>query len=369
VSQSQSEVSGRMRPLGGHGLLLAALISGFFGCTAGSNAISNGLPPASEGAGGSSGGDVAAGATVPAGGGGSGSAGVLTAGSWDDNLNFDFFGKYVATKLQLEGNPGFAQSEYDASHTEFAQRTPHSTVDAALVIDTTGSMGDELRYLTAEFANISGAIHDKFPNADQRWALVLYRDVNAGDDYVVRSFDFTGDAQSFASALGQQSANGGGDYPESPELGLQKLPQLSWRSDPATSRLAFWVADAPHHVQNAGAMRDAIQGAHASAIHIYPVSASGTDDLLELTMRSSAQISGGRYLFLTDDSGIGDAHKVPEIPCYFVTKLKGALVRAVSMELTGTHDALDPADIVRTEGSPAADGTCKASDGATVTIF
>src|SRR5450631_2568874 len=159
-----------MRPLGGQGLLLAALISGLFGCSAGSNMISShGLPPASEGAGGS-GGDVAAGATVPAGGGGSGSAGVLTAGSWDDNLNFDFFGKYVAAKSQLEGNPAFSQAEYDASHTEFARRVPHTTVDAALVIDTTGSMGDELRYLTAEFANISAAIHTRFPNADQRWA-------------------------------------------------------------------------------------------------------------------------------------------------------------------------------------------------------
>jgi len=45
-------------------------------------------------------------------------------------------------------------------------------------------------------------------------------------------------------------------------------------------------------------------------------------------MRSAAEITGGRYLFLTDDSGVGGPHKTPEIPCYFVTKLARALVRA-----------------------------------------
>src|SRR5262245_14439942 len=77
-------------------------------------------------------------------------AGVLTAGIWDDNLNYDFFGKYLTSHDQILGDPGFAKSDYDASHAEFAERAPHSVVDAALVIDTTGSMGDEISYLTAE---------------------------------------------------------------------------------------------------------------------------------------------------------------------------------------------------------------------------
>jgi hypothetical protein len=37
-------------------------------------------------------------------------------------------------------------------------------------------MGDEIAYLTAEFAAIAAAIAAEFPNADQRWALVVYRD-------------------------------------------------------------------------------------------------------------------------------------------------------------------------------------------------
>jgi hypothetical protein len=301
-----------------------------------------------------------------------GEAGVLTAGIWDDNLNYTFFQDFVAVRGGIAGDPGFTFAEYSASHAEFAARTPTTVVDAALVIDTTGSMGDEISYLTSEFANIAGAIGDAFPGADQRWALVVYRDTPAtdpGDAYVVRSYDFTGDTQTFAATVGAQSAGGGGDYPESPELGLEQLGQLSWRTDPAAARVAFWVADAPHHTSRAAAMKQAIADAHAAGIHVYPVSASGTDDLLELTMRSAAQITGGRYLFLTDDSGVGDAHKVPEIPCFYVTRLEKALVRVVSMELSGTYIGPAPADVLRTSGDPSASGTCTIGDGGFVQIF
>ncbi len=179
----------------------------------------------------------------------SGMAGVLTAGIWDDNLNYTFFSGYVASKTSLPGDPGFTDAERDASHLEFAGRTPHAKIDAALVLDTTGSMGDELSYLTAEFANITGSIAAKYPNADQRWALVLYRDTpdhDPGDAYVVRSFDFTSDPNVFASELAGQSADGGGDIPESPELGLEALAPLSWRTDPSVARVAFGSATLPN---------------------------------------------------------------------------------------------------------------------------
>ncbi len=63
-----------------------------------------------------------------------------------------------------------------------------------------------------------------------------------------------------------------------------------------------------------------MRAARSLDVHIYPVASSGVDELTELTMRSAAQLTGGRYLFLTDDSGVGGAHMEPSIPCYFVTK-------------------------------------------------
>jgi hypothetical protein len=86
-------------------------------------------------------------------------------------------------------------------------------------------------------------------------------------------------------------------------------------------------------------------------------------------MRSAAEISGGRYLFLSNDSGVGGPHKTPEIPCYFISRLEKALLRVVSMELSGNYEGPDPADVIRTSGSPASDGTCRTEDGQTVRIF
>jgi hypothetical protein len=291
---------------------------------------------------------------------------------WDDNLNYDFFSKYIGSHTSLPGAPGFTSSDYDTAHTLFAERQPHQVVDAALVVDTTGSMGDEISYLTAEFGAISSAIQSKFPGAEQRWALVLYRDTpdfDPDDDYVVRSFDFTTDMSKFASTIGQQGPGNGGDYPESPELGLAELQKLTWRTGSSVAKVAFWVGDAPHHAERGAAMKQAILDAGHAGIHLYPTSASGTDDLLELTMRSAAEITGGRYLFLTNDSGVGDSHKEPEIPCYFVTKLRQALVRAISMEISGTYIGPDPADVIRTSGDPTPAGTCTTSDGQKVQIF
>jgi hypothetical protein len=354
--------------------------------SAGSTGDSKTSAPSAGGSGGGSGGGGLAGPTagssspLPGSSPGSGdaggiapAAGVLTAGVWDDSLNFPFFSGYLAAHAQIDGDPGFTLADYTSAHAASAQRTPRSVVDVALVVDTTGSMGDEIAYVTAEFAGISGAIASRFPNADQRWALVVYRDTpdyDPGDDYVVKSFDFTGNTATFASTIGAQSAGNGGDYPESPELGLEELGKLTWRTDPSVAKVAFWVADAPHHAERAAAMKKAIVDTQSASIHLYPVSASGTDDLLELTMRSAAELTGGRYLFLTDDSGVGDVHKVPEIPCYFVTRLEKALVRVVSMELAGDYIGPDAADVLRVSGNASSDGTCAVDDdGGTVQIF
>ena len=301
-----------------------------------------------------------------------GSAGVLTAGLWDDGLNYPFFTGYVPSHQGIPGDPGFAMSDYGGAASGSNQRVANSLLDAALVIDTTGSMGDEISYLTAEFEAIAGAIATQFPNAAQRWALVTYRDTpdyDPGDAYVVKSYDFTASTATFASTVGAQTANGGGDYPESPELGLEEIPKLTWRTDPSVAKVAFWVGDAPHHAERAAAMKQAILDARSAGVHLYPVSASGTDDLLELTMRSAAELTGGRYLFLTNDSGVGDTHKTPEIPCYFVTRLEKALVRVVSMELSGQSMAPDSADILRVSGDVTANGTCSVGDGEAVQLL
>lgn len=292
-----------------------------------------------------------------AGGSGNGEGAALTAGAWDDNLNYDVFTDWLGQLTTPDGAPSLTDEERDDAHAEFAQSRPaNERLDIAFTLDTTGSMGDELSYLTDELDSIAGAIEDAHPDADLRWALVVYRD--AGDEYVAKTaLDFSRHLADLKGALAEQSAGGGGDYPEASHAGLDETMALSWRQDAEVARLDFWVADAPHHVAREADLTAALREARDADIQLYPVAASGVDTLAELSMRSAAQVTGGEYLFLTNDSGIGDSHAEPTVPCYFVTSLADQVIRMAHIELTGIYVDPDPDDVIRTSGNPV-DGRC-----------
>ena len=310
---------------------------------------------------------ASAGAPAPPGGGGGGggggngqvAAGILTAGAWDDNANFDRFLRYragvIASGQHTAGLLPIDEAAHRAAHAA-PRGGAKQTLDVSLMIDTTGSMGDELRYLQTEFSALATRISQTYPGAQQRWSLVLYKDTT--DEYIVRWFNFRSDTAEFRAHLAAQSASGGGDFPEAPDSALAVANRLTWRTGADTARLLFWVADAPHHDAKAEAMAAAIKDARDKGIHVYPVASSGVDELTELSMRSAAQLTGGRYLFLTDDSGVGGAHKEASVPCYFVTKLDKAILRMVDIEMTGAYREPAAADVVRTGGNPT-DGACQ----------
>src|SRR5262249_55905761 len=120
------------------------------------------------------------------------------------------------------------------------------SLDLAIVLDTTGSMGDELDYLKAEIRSIAATVHDKFPQVNQHYGLILYRD--EGDEYVTRRFDFTTSIEDFRANLARQTATGGGDEPEAMHKALEEALQLRWR-DGNTARVLFLITDAPPHAQ------------------------------------------------------------------------------------------------------------------------
>src|SRR3546814_19059172 len=112
-----------------------------------------------------------------------------------------------------------------------------------LVVDTTGSMGDEINYLQAELRSIIAAITAKHRDLDIRIGFVFYRD--RGDDYVTRTVAFDRDIGRVQGALARQQANGGGDYPEAMDQALVRAVGQDWRPDAVKSLLL--VADAPPH--------------------------------------------------------------------------------------------------------------------------
>lgn len=217
-------------------------------------------------------------------------------------------------------------------------------LDLALVIDTTGSMGDELEYLKVEIDSISATIARMFPEVDQRYAVILYRD--EGDEYVTRAFDFTDSLLTFRETLAEQSANGGGDYPEAMHLALEHAADLSWR-ERDTARLMFLVGDAPPHNQHAARALSAAQRLRDRGVRAYPIAGSGVAWQAEFIMRATSFLTMGQYLFLTDHSGVGNPHAKPHVPEYQVERLDRLMIRMIASELAGKR--LAPAEVIAIE--------------------
>ncbi len=219
-------------------------------------------------------------------------------------------------------------------------------LDLMLVIDTTGSMGDEIRYLQSELSAILTQLRRNHPGLDLKIGFVFYRDV--GDEYVTSTLPLTGDFSAAQGSLRQQSANGGGDYPEAMEQALIRAAGQAWRPDAVHTMLL--VADAPPHDENFGTSWLAARHLRANRVQIVPVAASGVADKAEYAMRAMAALTQSRYTFLTDDSGIGNAHAAPAIDCYLVTRLDALLRRVIDSQLSGRRIEPNQQEVIRSVG-------------------
>jgi von Willebrand factor type A domain len=286
-------------------------------------------------------------------------AGQLTAGEIDDHLNFPLFKTYILQALQAARKPDLEFSLPDEAEVKdrFAGNAPRpKALDLAFAIDATGSMEDEMAYLAAEFQAILGRIQSRHPEFSIRYGLVFYRD--HGDQFVVQSHAFQASAEATQSILKGQNANGGGDMPEAMDEGLAAALGLDWRGSSVASQMLFLVADAPPHDASIAPFLKAVDKAASQGIRIYPLAASSSDELTELLMRIAAFVSSGSYSFLTNDSGIGNDHKEPSVPCYVVTRLDELLTRLIEEEIAGARIEPEPASIIRTSGNYAK-GYCK----------
>lgn len=218
-------------------------------------------------------------------------------------------------------------------------------LDIMFVIDTTGSMGDELGYLQTELsATIQSLPYDE---GAINLGLTFYRDI--GDEYVVRAHGFTADVHTMQRTLRAESYDGGGDYPEAMDQALHQAIDANWQAD--STRILFLVADAPPHNDKMRDTWNAAVQARAKNIHIVPIAASGVGENAEYLMRSMAAFTNGRYAFLTDDSGYGNPHAEPTVDCYVVTHLNDLMERIMNSVITGTRDEPSDNDIIRRVGN------------------
>lgn len=233
-------------------------------------------------------------------------------------------------------------------------RAAVSKLDLLLTIDATGSMSDELAYLQKELESILDRVKSANAGIDIRVGLIVYRD--KGDEYVLRDFPFTSDFAALKSDLMAQRADGGGDMPEAMQDAMAKGLTFGWRDDAVKVNLL--VADAPPHDGDIAATWTSAAKSRAQGIHIVPLAASGVDKTAEFLMRAMGQVTGGRYLFLTDDSGIGNPHAEPTVDCYVVTRLDSLVSRVLTSLVRGDRVEPEGNEVIRTVGNYRA-GICK----------
>ncbi|MCL2127816.1 MAG: VWA domain-containing protein [Treponema sp.] len=257
---------------------------------------------------------------------------------------YDLSGENITVKAKsgsYQKEETFAYTGEDLQITLDGQAAKQSVLDIMFVIDTTGSMSDELNYLKTEISDVIGKIADGNRNYAINLALLFYRD--AGDEYVTRYFDFTTNIPQQQQNLKRQSANGGGDFPEAVDKALSEAVGKNWSGGYAT-RLIFHVCDAPPHdgQEYQTLYYNSIRTAAGKGIRIIPVASSGIDSATEFLLRQEALMTGGTYIFLTDDSGIGNSHLQPTVGEYTVEYLNACIIRIVNEYLTGAETPPEP---------------------------
>lgn len=219
-----------------------------------------------------------------------------------------------------------------------ASARPRPVLDIGLLIDATGSMQDEMSYLQTELRDIVQRVQPQGSPLEVRISVVYYRD--RGDEFVTRPHPFDPDLGATERFLAATRADGGGDYPEEMNEALRVMMEQAWSGGPA-ARMLFVVADAPPHPYPDAryTFHDALTDATRKGISVFPVAASGADRPTEYLLRTMAVVTGGKYLFLTDDSGVGNPHLTPDQP-FDVHRLNDLMVREIRAFVAGYYPEL-----------------------------
>jgi hypothetical protein len=203
-------------------------------------------------------------------------------------------------------------------------------IEISFVVDATGSMGDELEYLKTELLDVISRVKSANPNSSLSTSAVFYRDV--GDAYVTKISNFTTDSSITTSFIKNQSAAGGGDFPEALHSALDKaVNELQWSTN-AKTRILFLVIDAPPHHDNAviSNIQSSVSKASEKGIKIIPIASSGINKETEFLMRFLSISTNGTYIFITDHSGIGNGHLEATVGQYQVEFLNDLMVRLIN---------------------------------------
>ncbi len=170
------------------------------------------------------------------------------------------------------------------------------TVDLAFVLDTTGSMSEEIASVKTTIQKVAQTLQGQ--QVSIRVGLVEYKD--RGDQYVTKVYPMSSDLTAFSNQVAGIVASGGGDMPEDMNAGLHTaLNQLEWNTQ-AVTRAAFIIGDAAPHLdyQNEADYAADMKIAAHRGIQLFTVAASGMDPLGQAVWRQMAAYTGATNLFV-----------------------------------------------------------------------
>jgi hypothetical protein len=229
-------------------------------------------------------------------------------------------------------------------------------VDVLFVLDTTGSMGEEIERLRSTIDIIAANVTALKPKPALRFGMVLYRDRD--DAYDTRMVPFTPDLEAFRAALDEVDADGGGDEPEDLQSALRDaVRNMQWA--PGGIRLGFIVTDASAHLDYGQGYDYATisREAKAKGIKLFSIGAGGLPLEGEYVLRQIAQYTQGKYIFLSyGEKGEAEGGKEGSVSHHtgsnFTTdKLEAIVIRFVREEIARQSDrpleAEEPYDSAR----------------------
>lgn len=203
-------------------------------------------------------------------------------------------------------------------------------LDVCFVVDTTGSMGDDIDNAKENMTDILDNLAEKTSN--YQVALIDYRDFSErsgdSDDYPYEvQLQFTDDQQDILDAINDLGLGSGGDNEETVYSALMAAVELNWRSDakkviillgdappldpePNTGYtyedvlLALFNADINIDYENSDErVADALD---YSLINVYSIGTSASDDAEDFFQQISEETDGS-YVGVDDASQVADA--------------------------------------------------------------
>ena len=216
-------------------------------------------------------------------------------------------------------------------------------LDILFILDTTGSMGEEIHRLRATIELIHLNLTTVSTRSAVRFGMVLYKDT--GDEYDTMVVPLTKDLDEFRASLDLVEASGGVDTPEDLQAALERsLHDIEWNTNGI--RLGFIITDAPPHLDYGQeyTYADASREARERGIKLFSVGAGGLPLSGEYVLRQIAQYTGGKFIFLTygeeGESEGGEPGSVSHHTGanYQTDKLEAIIIRFAKEELAHLTD-------------------------------